>query len=247
MSKQRNSASTTGTAGNPGRDRAVDRLEVGRQNIPTSSESEGTHDQLAGDVVSASDLALWALQRFTRTYNRRLKILGKRREGTGRLGRDRSQALGLLQADDRRVLAELAKQTGSSPSTINNRIKRLVRNGVITGFHARVAAETVGPWLLAFVLVSLSSKVEQHFLKEVETSRNVLECHRMAGEWNYLIKLRINNMHDLEAYLAAMSNLIGIQRTNTLIALSTIKETGLLRLARFKFFAPDSVQLRASL
>jgi Lrp/AsnC family transcriptional regulator, leucine-responsive regulatory protein len=130
-----------------------------------------------------------------------------------------------LQADDQRGLAELAKQTGSSPSTINDRIKRLIRNGVITGFHARVAAESVGLGLLAFVLVSLSSKAERRFLKKVEASQNVLECHRIAGEWNYLIKLRVKNVRDLEAYLAALSKLIGVQRTNSLIAMSSIKES----------------------
>jgi len=52
--------------------------------------------------------------------------------------------LALLQDNDRLGLAELGKSVGSAPSTVNDRIKRLVRNGVITGFHARLAADVAG-------------------------------------------------------------------------------------------------------
>jgi Lrp/AsnC family leucine-responsive transcriptional regulator len=135
--------------------------------------------------------------------------------------------LALLQDNDRLALAELSKATGSAPSTINDRIKRLVRNGVITGFHARVAAEAIGLELLAFVLVGWSDpKVESRFIERIQKSPQVLECHHITGAWNYLMKVRVRNTRELEAFLAnTVKAVSGVQRTDTMIVLSSAKET----------------------
>lgn len=137
------------------------------------------------------------------------------------------QLLRLLQDNDRLALAELSKATGSASSTVNDRIKRLVRNGVITGFHARVAAETVGLELLAFVLVAWSDpKVEPRFIEKIRKSASVLECHHITGAWNYLLKVRVRNTRELEAFLGdTVKSVSGVQRTDTMIALSSAKET----------------------
>ena len=78
------------------------------------------------------------------------------------------QLLELLQEDDRVPLVELSKRVGLAPSTINQRIKRLVSEGAISGFHARLDPERLGLGLLAFVMVGWSDpKVEPEFLKRV--------------------------------------------------------------------------------
>lgn len=135
--------------------------------------------------------------------------------------------LALLQANDQLGLAELAEKTGLSFSTMSARLRRLVQIGVIDGFHARVAAEKVGFDVLAFVLVAWSDpKVEESFVKKIEQTSSVLECHHIAGEWNYLVKLRVRNISDLEAFLATnIASISGVERTNTMIALSSVKET----------------------
>lgn len=135
--------------------------------------------------------------------------------------------LTLLQDDDRLSLAELAKRIGAPASTINDRIKRLERQGLIAGFHARVSPDAVGLNLLAFMLVGWSNpKVEAAFLKRVKASPNVLECHHITGAWNYLLKLRLGTTRDLEKFLAdTVKGVGGIERTETLIALSSAKET----------------------
>ena len=136
------------------------------------------------------------------------------------------QLLKLLQDNDRLALAELGKATGSASSTVNDRIKRLVRNGVITGFHARVAAETIGLELLAFVLVAWSDpKVEPRFIEKIKKSASVLECHHITGTWNYLLKVRVRNTRELETFLGdTVKSVSGVQRTDTMIALSSVKE-----------------------
>ena len=135
--------------------------------------------------------------------------------------------LQLLQEDDRLALAELSKRVGVAASTLNDRIKRLVIQGQITGFHARLSPEALGLDLLAFMLVGWSNpKVEQPFLKKVRASPSVLECHHVTGAWNYLLKVRVKNIKDIEAFLSSTIKAVpGVERTDTLIALSTAKET----------------------
>jgi Lrp/AsnC family transcriptional regulator, leucine-responsive regulatory protein len=135
--------------------------------------------------------------------------------------------LTLLQEDDRPALAELSKKIGAAPSTLNDRIKRLVRQGVISGFHARLSPEAVGMNLLAFMLVAWSDpKVEPVFLKKIRASSAVLECHHVTGAWNYLLKVRIRTTRELEAFLSDTVKAVpGVQRTETIIALSSQKET----------------------
>jgi Lrp/AsnC family transcriptional regulator, leucine-responsive regulatory protein len=135
--------------------------------------------------------------------------------------------LSLLQDDERLSLAELGEAIGVPASTVNDRIKRLRRNGIITGFHAQVSPEALGLNLLAFVLVSWSNpKVEPVFLKEINASAAVLECHHITGTWNYMLKVRVGTTRDLEKFLAdVIKSVDGIERTETLIALSSAKET----------------------
>ena len=136
------------------------------------------------------------------------------------------QLLMLLQEDDRQPLAVLSEKIGAAVSTINDRIKRLVRSGTISGFHARVAPETVGLDLLAFIMVSWTNpKIEAGFLERVKASPDVLECHHITGAWNYLLKVRVGTTRDLERFLNETVKAVdGVERTETLITLSTTKE-----------------------
>ena len=135
--------------------------------------------------------------------------------------------LQLLQEDDRQSLATLGKKIGAPASTINDRIRRLTRQGMIAGFHARLSPEAIGLNLLAFMLVGWSNpKVEAQFLKRIKASPAVLECHHVTGAWNYLLKLRVATTRDLEKFLAGTVKTVGgIDRTETLIVLSSVKET----------------------
>lgn len=140
------------------------------------------------------------------------------------------QLLVLLQEDDQQSMAELSKALGVPASTLNDRVKRLVRQKVITGFHARIAPEAVGLDLLAFVFIGWSDpEVEPEFLRRIAASPEALECHHVTGAWNYLIKVRVRNTKALESFLAQVVKAVaGVQRTETLIVLSSAKETSSL-------------------
>jgi Lrp/AsnC family leucine-responsive transcriptional regulator len=142
--------------------------------------------------------------------------------------------LAMLQSDDRLALKDLSKKIGVAASTLNDRIKRLVRQGVITGFHARLSTEALGLDLLAFMLVGWSDpKVEPVFLDRMRKSPSVMECHHVTGVWNYLIKIRVKNTREFESFIANTVKAVkGVQRTETLICLSTAKESCALDVAR---------------
>lgn len=138
--------------------------------------------------------------------------------------------LRLLQSDDQASLGALGRAVGLAPSSVKERIRRLTIDGVIAGFHARIAPEALGLDLLAFMFVGwLDPAAEVPFLKRVKAHPGVLECHHVTGAWNYLLKLRLPNTRELETFLNDVVKTIpGVQRTETLIVLSTVKETSAL-------------------
>lgn len=138
--------------------------------------------------------------------------------------------LALLQEDDRVPVAELGKTLGVAPSTLNDRIRRLIKLEVISGFHAHVDPEKVGLDLLAYVFVGWSDPAtEKRFLAAIAKSPEVLEAHHVTGSWNYLMKVRLRTTRDLEGFFAqVVKEVPGVQRTETLIVLSSPKETTLI-------------------
>ncbi|MEP7241196.1 MAG: Lrp/AsnC family transcriptional regulator [Devosia sp.] len=152
---------------------------------------------------------------------------------SGELNDTDLRLLELLQRDGLQSMAELSKAIGIAPSTLNDRVKRLNRLGAIAGTHARVDPHTLGLDLLAFVLVGWSeAAVEADFLKRVTAAEQVLECHHVTGGWNYLLKVRVRDTRGLETFLATVLKPVkGLQRTETMIALSSPKETWQLSVA----------------
>lgn len=142
--------------------------------------------------------------------------------------------VGLLQKDGLQSMAELSKAIGVAPSTLNDRVKRLGRLGVITGTHAHVDPQALGLDLLAFIFVGWTdTAVETEFLARVAAAPEVLECHHVTGAWNYLLKVRVRSTRELEEFLATVLKQVqGLQRTETMIALSSPKDTGFLAASR---------------
>ena len=135
--------------------------------------------------------------------------------------------LKILQKDGRTSYAVLGKAVGLAVSSVNERVRKLGERGVITGVHARVSPEALGLDLLAIVFVGWSDPaVEPAFFARVADEPAILECHHVTGTWNYLMKVRVKNTRMLEAFLTNVIKAVdGIQRTESLIVLSSPKET----------------------
>jgi Lrp/AsnC family leucine-responsive transcriptional regulator len=129
--------------------------------------------------------------------------------------------------------ADLATRLGLSAPAAAERVRKLEERGVIRGFSAIVEPDAIGLHLLAFVAVALDRPTHRDtFLDWVAGCPYVQECHHLAGDDDYLIKLRCRGTHELERIISdELKGLPGIARTRTSIALSTVKETVALPVA----------------
>ncbi|SDC22580.1 Lrp/AsnC family transcriptional regulator [Actinokineospora iranica] len=134
--------------------------------------------------------------------------------------------LTLLQEDGRSTQAALAKAVGLSGPSVYARIKRLESEGVIQGYSAILAPESLGQALVAFIRVgTMASPDEQEpFESYVERSGAVLECHDVDGEDSYVVKVRVGSPQELRVLLAEIRALPGVSRTVSSIVLQTVKE-----------------------
>jgi Lrp/AsnC family transcriptional regulator, leucine-responsive regulatory protein len=132
-----------------------------------------------------------------------------------------------LQKDGQISYAELGSRVGLSASAVNDRLKRLKGKGVLRRITAEVSPAALGREFLVFILVELGDlKLEPEFLDRMRAAPEVLECHHVAGDYSYLLKLRLTGTGHLERFLSEQVKSIGgIQRTHSIIALSSAKET----------------------
>src|SRR5690348_5686465 len=137
------------------------------------------------------------------------------------------KALRRLTEEGRVTWAELAQDLKLSAPAAADRVRRLEERGVIRGYAALVDAEAAGYPLLAFIAVTLDRPERRSaFLKRVAALPEVAECHHVAGDDGYLLKVRLRGTRDLDRLLVeSLKNIPGVVRTRTDIVLSTAKET----------------------
>jgi Lrp/AsnC family leucine-responsive transcriptional regulator len=136
----------------------------------------------------------------------------------------------MMQLDATLAYADLGERVGLSASTINDRLKRLRAKGVIRRVSAEIDPHALGLDLMVFVLVELSGRAEeQAFVAAMRAAPSVLECHHIAGEFSYLLKVRVASTAAYEDFLDRhLKSLAGIRRTQSLISLSSAKDSRVL-------------------
>ena len=135
------------------------------------------------------------------------------------------QILSILQEDGKTTYGELAKRVGLSQAAAHERVKKLEARGVIKGYRAVVDAESLGYGVVAFVFVDNAAFDIPDFTDRLQAVPNVLECHAVAGEWAYLLKVRAESTTDLERVLHQIRCVDDVHRTHSVIGLSTAFET----------------------
>ena len=139
-----------------------------------------------------------------------------------------------LQRDGRISNAELAQRVGLAPTSMSDRFRRLVRQGIITGFGARLDPQQLGFGLLVFVEVLLDKTtpdVFEKFSQAVLRAPEVLECHMVAGGFDYLIKTRLADMPAYRRFLGeVLLALLGVKETRTYAVMEEVKNDGPLPL-----------------
>lgn len=132
----------------------------------------------------------------------------------------------LLQRNARKTQSEIAREIGLSQPAVADRIRKLEERGVLQSYVARVDAAELGVDITAFIGVGIEHpKFFDAFTRKVKGLDEVLECHRVAGEDSYLLKVKTRNTRSLDRLLVeVLRTLPGVTRTHTTIVLATIKE-----------------------
>lgn len=109
--------------------------------------------------------------------------------------------LELLQAEGRISNAALAERVGLSQSACSRRLDILEREGIVRGYHARLSNAALGHRMTAIVHISLSGQFEKtlaDFEAAVKRCPNILSCHLMSGEYDYVLRIAAKDLADYE-------------------------------------------------
>lgn len=155
------------------------------------------------------------------------------REPGRELDRVDRQLLSLLQADGRLTVAELARTVNLTLTPCIERVRRLEREGFIDGYYAHLNPKRLGQSMLAFTEVTLdhaTQDVFQRFKEAIQLMEEVVECHMVAGGFDYLIKTRVRDMDEYRRVLGdKIVNVRGVRHTQTYFVLEEVKSTHAVR------------------
>lgn len=158
------------------------------------------------------------------THRRTHASLGSQPRSLDRIDR---LILNALQADGRKSVSELAREVHLTTSPCLDRVRKLEEEGFIRGYTAIVNHHRLGATLLAFVGVCIDrtdARVFQQFRDMLDTFEEVIECHMVAGDFDYLIKVRVADVEAYRQFLGErLAALPGITQTQTYVAMEEVK------------------------
>ncbi len=141
-----------------------------------------------------------------------------------------------LQVNGRVSIADLARKIHLSQPAVHSRIRRLEREGIIQQYVTLVDREAAGYDLLCFIRITLQPHSREVFCnaqKVLKDLPNVLECYRMTGNYDMLLKVVLRDRHDLERFIEEhLMTITGIDRIDTDLVLNEVKQTTALQLKR---------------
>jgi Lrp/AsnC family leucine-responsive transcriptional regulator len=151
---------------------------------------------------------------------------------TSEIDRIDQRILAILQSDGRITNAALSEAISLSANATAERVKRLVANGVIDGFAAVLNPSRMGRAFLVFVEVKLDrtdGDVFAAFAEAAQREPSIVECHMVAGGFDYLLKTRHADMAAYRAFLSdALLALPGIRETHSYPVMDEVKAGGAL-------------------
>lgn len=134
--------------------------------------------------------------------------------------------LAQLIKNSRSTASEISKQVNLSVPAVAERIRKMETSGMINGYTVKLDRQQLGLQLIAFIMVTLDNVSSiANFRDKMVACPDVLECHHLAGQSDYLLKIRVENTNQLERFLMdVLKKTAGVASSNTLICLSTLKE-----------------------
>jgi Lrp/AsnC family leucine-responsive transcriptional regulator len=133
-----------------------------------------------------------------------------------------------LQRDGRLANADIAKTVNVSAATCHRRIQRLFDEGHISGVHAQIEPSSIGLGALVMVGVVLDRSTPESFAAfegAVADMKELLDCHLVAGDFDYLLKIRVRDMADFNVLHGKMLiALPGVRQIRTFFVMKEVKE-----------------------
>ncbi|MEK6949286.1 MAG: Lrp/AsnC family transcriptional regulator [Nanoarchaeota archaeon] len=129
----------------------------------------------------------------------------------------------ILKNNAREPIKEIAKKTGIRPSTIHQRIQKLIKSKVIEKFTIRLDNKAIGENFIAFMLIkgTTSEYINNKFLNK----KNVKEVFGVTGEYDVLVKLKFRDVEEFNGFVInARKEMKGVSSTMTMVATANIKE-----------------------
>lgn len=132
--------------------------------------------------------------------------------------------LKMLQKNARITASEISGEINLSIPAVSERIKKLEASGIIQQYTMVINPRQLNKDLMAIMFVSLERpKYADKFVELVNSEEDILECHYLAGDYDYSLKIVTENTYTLENLLNRIKSVQGIQKTKTVIILSTVK------------------------
>ena len=137
--------------------------------------------------------------------------------------------LSILQRDGRITYSELAKQVGLTTTPCIERVKKMEKAGIIQGYSARLNPNLLDATLMVYVEISLdhtSQNTFKEFSDAVRKLPEVLECHLVSGNFDYLIKARVADMNAFRQLLGeTLLDLPAVQDSTSYVVMEEVKES----------------------
>lgn len=132
----------------------------------------------------------------------------------------------ILTKNSRSTNSEISKKVYLSLPAVGDRIKKLEEKGIIKNYTLRLNRKELGYSILAFISVNIDvTENIASFRSSILEFSEVLECHHLVGEYDYLLKVLVRDTDELEIFLSKkLKSIKGVIKSNTTIALSTLKE-----------------------
>lgn len=147
-----------------------------------------------------------------------------------------TQILAILQKNSNRTTKSIAKELEMTTSPIFERIKKLEKEGYIKRYVAILNNKKIGLKLTVFIGITLQGHTRSYlekFVKEINNFPEVVECHRVSGNFDYLLKLVVEDIEAYETFIISKLTLLPyLGNVQSLITLSTGKETNEIDLSR---------------
>ncbi len=132
------------------------------------------------------------------------------------------QLIALLRVDARAPLADLARRLQVSRGTVQNRLDKLMNNGVVQGFTVRVVDNAAPDAVRAIMLIEITGKTTTDVIRKLRGIPQLTRLHTTNGSWDLIAEVEAANLDDFDQTLRAVRAIAGIKNSETSILLTTV-------------------------